>query len=641
MCGISGLILSPRTRVDASAVRERLRMLEHRGPDDLGVLALCGDRVRLGREVTGDFDAEVVLEHRRLSIIDLSEAGWQPMGTPDGRHYIIFNGEIYNYLELREQLEHEGVECRSRSDTEVLLRGYAHWGPSVLHRVVGMFAFALLDVRDRKLFLARDQFGIKPLFYAQWRDGFAFASEMAPLLELPGVRRIGDPQRIYNFLRFGITDIDGETLIRDIRQVPAAHFMEIPLDAPRSVEPKPYWQLDPDRRSDASFAEASDHVRRLFLRNVEIHLRSDVPVGAALSGGIDSSAVVAAIRHLQPDAELHTFSFVADNPALSEEKWVDIAGKAAGATIHKVRADPASLVADLDSVITAQGECFGGTSIYAQRQVFRKAREQGIKVMLDGQGADEIMGGYHAYLGARLASLLRQGRYFEAMKFSRRAGTLPKQSPARVWARAMDFLLPSRLQLPLRRLVRRDLDPAWLDLAWLDERGVQPRSVGYVADREVLRAVLRSDLVRTSLPRLLRFEDRNSMAFSIESRVPFLTPELVEFVFSLPENYLVADDGTTKAVFRSAMRGLVPDAILDRKDKIGFETPERDWMGRLRPWVEGILSSETARHIGAFRVDQLLAEWGHIVAERRPFDQRVWRWVSFIRWVERWNVVVA
>jgi asparagine synthase (glutamine-hydrolysing) len=298
-------------------------------------------------------------------------------------------------------------------------------------------------------------------------------------------------------------------------------------------------------------------------------------------------------------------------------------------------------MADLDEVIAAQGECFGGTSIYAQRQVFRKAHEQGIKVMLDGQGADEVMGGYHAYLGARLASLLRQGKYAEAVRFSRRAGTLPRQSSFLVWARAMDFMLPSRVQMPLRRLVGRELDPAWLNLAWFEKNGVRPQSVGYVEGRDVLRAVLESDLNRTSLPRLLRFEDRNSMAFSIESRVPFLTPELVEFVLSLPENYLVADDGTTKAVFRRAMRGLVPDAILDRRDKIGFETPEREWMGRLRPWVDRTLSGDSARDIKAFRVAPLLAEWNDVAAGRRNFDQRVWRWVSFIRWVERWNVVVA
>lgn len=633
-------MLSPAGWVESAGVRERLKTLEHRGPDDVGVLALCGGQVRLSRDVRDDFRAEVVLEHRRLSILDLSEAGWQPMGTADGRHYIIFNGEIYNYLELREQLQREGFEFRSHSDTEVLLLGYVRWGKHVLNRLVGMFAFAILDVRDRILFLARDFFGIKPLFYAQWRDGFAFASEMAPLVNLPGVSRTGNPQRIYNFLRFGITDNDGETLIRDIRQLPAAHYMEISLDKSRVAEPVQYWEPDLNRRCDLSFEEAASHVRQLFLRNVELHLRSDVPVGAALSGGIDSSAVVTAIRHLHPDVELHTFSYVADDPALSEERWVDIAAKAAGAIVHKVRADPASLAVDIDEMVVEQGEPFGGTSIYAQRQVFRRAHDQGIKVMLDGQGADEMMGGYHSYLGARLASMLRQGRYTEAMRFSRKAGGLPKQNPFLIWARAMDFFLPSEMQLPLRRLMKRELDPAWLDLTWFEEHGVRPRSVGYVAGREALRAALDRDLRKTSLPRLLRFGDRNSMAFSIESRVPFLTRELVEFVLSLPENYLVADDGTTKAILRRAMRGLVPDTILERKDKIGFETPEREWMIRLSPWVEGILGGETARRIKALRVSNLVTEWTELASGRRHFDQRVWRWVSFIRWVERWNIVI-
>jgi len=630
--------MSPARCVDAAGVRQRLSSLAHRGPDDLGVLILSGSEVRLTRRIDRDFEADVLLEHRRLSILDLSEAGWQPMGTADGSYYLVFNGEIYNHVELREELERAGFRFRSRTDTEVLLLGYVRWGDRVLERLVGMFAFAILDVRRRSLLLARDPFGIKPLFYARWTGGLAFASELNPLLSLPGVSRRSNPARVYDFLRFGITDVDGETLFRDVRQLPAGHLMEVSVDNPLAAEPARYWEISPPISCDLGFEEAAHHLRELFVRSVELHLRSDVPVGAALSGGIDSSSICGAIRYLRPNAELHTFSYLADDPKLSEERWAESAARSARAVSHKVDADPSRFAAELDSVIESQGECFGGTSIYAQREVFRKAADEGIRVVLDGQGADEILGGYYPYLGARLGSMLRAGRYREAARFARRAGRRIGVNPLGILARAMDFVLPTGIQIPLRRLLGRDLDPPWLNAAWFQEQGVLPYSVGYTKRPDVLRSVLENDLVRTRLPRLLRFADRNAMAFSIENRVPFLTPELLAFTRSLPEKYLVADDGTTKAVFRCAMRGLVPDEILNRTDKIAFETPERRWIAGLQDWIATILDSDTARANQAFRIERLLAHWKAIVHGHRTLDQQVWRWVTFVRWSHIWEI---
>lgn len=649
MCGIAGLFqrqpLAPQPLLTQLVGR-----LRHRGPDDHGWLLFGPQGVRRGRGDPGSEPVQGFLVHRRLSILDLSEAGWQPMSSPDGRYHLVFNGEIYNYLELRQELEKAGYSFRSHSDSEVLLAAYSCWGRAALRRLVGMFAFAVLDSQRRRLFLARDFFGIKPLYYVQLPTGFAFASEIKALLELPGLSRRVQARRLYEYLRFGWTDHGTETLFAAIQQVPAAHYLEVPWEeSPVSLQPVPYWQASVAEPLDLSLTEASRRLRELFLDSVRLHLRSDVPVGAALSGGIDSSAIVAAMRHLEPRLQLHAFSYVADDAALSEERWIRIAGQAAGARLHLVTAAPGDLLADLDNLIYQQDEPFGSTSIYAQYCVFRRARQAGITVMLDGQGADELLAGYRPYIAARLASLLRRGRLAQAWRLLHDSGQQPGSGGrTHLLLRATALALPRRWRAWAAQLSGRSRPPAWLNTRWFARQGVLLRS-GYPALPEaarrqgehledLLRQELYRSLVWTSLPALLRYEDRNSMAHSVESRVPFLTPALVDFLLRLPEEYLLGPDGTSKNVFRLAMRGLVPDAVLDRRDKIGFATPERRWLTVLQPWVEQVLHSPAAQALPALELRALREEWRQALAGRRPFDFRIWRWVNVIRWAERFQV---
>lgn len=639
MCGIAGVIASPGNSVDAGLISRLLGRLKHRGPDDQGYILLSQDSVRLGRDWPGqDAQADAVLLHRRLAILDLTEAGWQPMGSADGRHYIVFNGEIYNYLELRRELQDCGHRFRSRSDTEVLLAAYIQWGNQALVRLVGMFAFAILDTWTKRLFLARDMFGIKPLYYGVG-DGFAFASEITALLEVPWISRRVNPDRLHLYLRHGLTDHGSETLFADVRQLAPAHYLEVCLDGSSPAHPVSYWRADLSRHMELSFDEAAEHLRELFLKSIRLHLRSDVPIGVALSGGIDSSSIVVAMRYCQGrDLELHAFSYVADDAAISEEPWVDLAGRVAGAEVHKVHITAQESLADLRGLIEVQGEPFGSTSIYAQYRVFRLAHELGIKVMLDGQGADELLAGYRFYMAARLASLLRQARWSEAGDFLRRASEWPGVGVSWLLFMSADYFMPQWLQGPMRYWVGKDLVPHWLNAAWFAERGVVPRSLNAGRSKEVLRDHLFRDLSETSLPHLLRYEDRNSMAFSIESRVPFLTPELMNFVFSLPEDYIISRDGTSKAVFRKAMRGIVPDLILDRKDKVGFATPERNWLMALRPWVERTLRTEVAGQIPALNLKEMGRELEDLLEGRKLFDSRVWRWLNLIEWTRLFEV---
>ncbi|HQN18044.1 MAG TPA: asparagine synthase (glutamine-hydrolyzing) [Syntrophobacteraceae bacterium] len=629
MCGIAGLVFDKLTDLPEGLLQALSEPIKHRGPDDYGWCVSGPMGVYRGQSRPGPLSSQVILVHRRLAILDLSEAGRQPMATILRDYAIVHNGEIYNYLELRAELEKLGYVFCSQTDTEVLLYGYVEWGVDVLRRSVGMFAFAILDRRARKLILARDFFGIKPLYYTRCRDGFAFASEIKPLLNLPGVSRKVNPHRLYEYLRSGLTDHGSETLFADIHQVPAAHYLELSLDNPCDVQPKRFWEIDPGRRCELPFAQAAQRLREIFLESVQFHLRSDVPVGAALSGGIDSSSIVMAMRHINPDQTIHTFSYLADDPVLNEERWVDIIGASAQTIVHKVASEPEQLIADLEHLVEAQGEPFGSTSIYSQHRVFQAARSAGIKVMLDGQGADELLGGYEFYTAARIASLLEQGKWGDAFRLWHKSSQIPRKN--RLWQYLGKFLFPFSLQDGLRCLIGREMWPAWLNRSWFVARGVAMEGHSYGTD--VLREELIRTLVRTSLPMLLRYEDRNSMAYSIESRVPFLTPQLVEFVLSLPEEHIIAADGTSKAVFRKAMRGIVPDAVLDRNDKIGFETPEKQWLcNGLRNWVERLLTSEEIASMTALNGSMLKLEWQAILNGVKRFDNRVWRWVNLAVW---------
>jgi asparagine synthase (glutamine-hydrolysing) len=292
-------------------------------------------------------------------------------------------------------------------------------------------------------------------------------------------------------------------------------------------------------------------------------------------------------------------------------------------------------------VIEAHGEPFSSTSMYAQWRVFRAAREAGIKVMVDGQGADELLGGYAGYRLAQIGAFLRRGRWPSAFRLWRYASSLPGQSGWWTAPRVLRFLLPESLRNPIRQCVRRDVLPSWLNDRWFRERGVRRSSESLSGGGDLLRRMLHETLTHSTIPHLLRSEDRNSMAFSIESRVPFLTPKLAAFLLALPEEYLVSPDGTSKAVFRRAMRGLVPDAILDRRDKLGFPTPERQWLLHAPQWVERVLGRPAAESIGALNMDVIRRDWRIIQDGKASFDSRVWRWVNLLLWAETFSVDAA
>lgn len=653
MCGIFGYFSGNQDYIDIDILQKATRCLRHRGPDDEGYLLLNGmdgyaipcsgedtdPRLNLPRlETFHDQPFRAGLGFRRLAILDLTPEGHQPMRSSNSRYWAVLNGEIYNYIELRSELKALGFAFRSESDTEVLITAYACWGKGMLNKLVGMFAFAIIDTIKQTAFLARDFFGIKPLYYSVTNGYFAFASEIKAILLIPGLSRQANSGKIYQYLASGVTDSDSSTSFLSIKQLPAAHFLEIDLNHPEIIEPRRYWQLNLDKPININFEDAVSRVRELFLENVKLHLRSDVPVGAALSGGIDSSAIVNVMRYIQGEKiDLSSFTYLADDPTLNEEHWAEIAGNAAKSKIYKVKPRIEDLANDLESLVYYQDEPFTSTSIYAQYRVFRLAKEHGIKVMLDGQGADEMLAGYPAYLPFRMISYLRQMRLLSMFKFWRNLaqlnmGNIPFQTV--LW----EGLLPRSIRKSIRTIKQKHTLNKWIDTEWFKTSLANSTPSTPIDNPYALRTEMLDTLLSSNLPFLLRYEDRNSMAHSIESRVPYLTQGLVSFLFSLPEEYLIDSKGNNKAIFRQAMRGIVPNEILDRSDKIGFQTPEPQWLISLGPWVESVLTSQAATQIPFLKKSPICNAWNSIFSGKQPYEKLVWRIVNLILWAEKFHI---
>jgi asparagine synthase (glutamine-hydrolysing) len=571
VCGLAGIV--DPVGVDARALVAMTDAMAHRGPDGDGYATL-GDEPRprvltRGEALAVPGPLRAGLSHRRLSIIDPTEDSAQPMRDASGRFVLAYNGELYNYVELRSELERAGRTFSTAGDTEVVLQAWAHWGPACLERFVGMWAFALLDAELRQLVLCRDRFGIKPLFYTHSAGGLRFASEIKGLLAAMDTPE-PDDSVVAGFLLSG-ADTRAETFFQGIRRLPPAHLLEVPLDDPLRATPRRYWEL-PDE-VDADGEDAAARFAELFRDSVRIHTRSDVPVGTCLSGGLDSSSIVCTASALKADGLLpasyrhQAFGYVPPDEAVSERRWMDMVVDRTGVALEEVRPAPDRFGASLETIVHQQDEPFGSTSIAAQWFVFEAARKAGMKVMLDGQGADEVLGGYHGYLATIAAGMLSERRplaYAQlALDHRRRLGAWPLPAGAVTTA-----VLPGPIRSVAGRLRRShgyDRSPALSSIFAAPLQGSMPAASPLPTE---LQALLRHQ-VQESLPSLLRYEDRNSMAHSIEARVPFLDHRLVELAFRLPIESKVRG-ADTKRVLREAMKGVLPEPIRTRRDKLGF-----------------------------------------------------------------------
>jgi asparagine synthase (glutamine-hydrolysing) len=630
MCDICGFIAP--APVEASAILAMTRLAKHRGPDDEGYL-LVPERGAVPRLLGGpDTPAEAfrssapfapagVLDrhegaavlafgHRRLSIVDLSVLGHQPMSTTDRRYWLVYNGEIYNYLELAEELSSLGYTFTSHCDSEVILAAYANWGAESLHRLNGMFAFAIYDTAAGEVFLARDRFGIKPLYYLVSPDGvLAFASEIKQFTAAPGWNPRVNVTRASRFLATGMTDENDETMFEGVYHVLPGHCATVTLDAINAdstgrIRCRRWYELKPTPFS-GSFEDAAAEYRRLLSDSVRLMMRADVPIGSCLSGGIDSSSIVCLInRELRgqgAEGLQKTFSARASETQFDEWPWIEDVVKLTGVDARATIPTVAQLEQEAAAFSWHQDEPTASTSFFAEWCVYRLVQQAGLKVMLDGQGSDEALAGYHSFFAPYFASLMRQRSFktvWQEMKaFKRRHG----------------YGEVAVLKGILRSLLSRD--PQF----------------------ESVSALSRAQLVYSNLPIMLRCADRSSMAHSVESRVPFLDHRVVEFSLGLPDTLKIGG-GITKRVLRDAMSGILPDRIRDRVDKIGFETPESIWMtGDQRHWFRGELQRAvdiSDRFVPASAV----VHFDAMASGTRGFDRAPWRAISFGHWMRAFAV---
>ncbi len=625
MCGILAYLGGTALPIDHPAIQS----VAHRGPDDQGAEDFpVGDRT-------------LTLGHRRLSILDLSPAGRQPMSYGNARYWIVYNGEVYNYLELRRELEATGHRFQSRTDTEVVLAAYAQWGEACLDRFNGMFAFVLFDARDQKLFLARDRFGIKPLYIWNSPRGLAVASEIKQFLSLPGFEAGLNAQTAYEFLVFDDWDHGPETFLTGVEHLPPGHLVRLDLNRWRpgqALSRRPWYVPGgPGEKAVPQGEPAVERFGELLRDAVRLRLRADVPVGFCLSGGLDSSALVMTADRLLADGggDLNTFSARFNDARFDEGEFIEAVRGAARVRGHDAYPEPEAMLDDLDKVIWHQDQPLSTSSVYAQWRVFETARQSGVPVTLDGQGADEVLAGYHSYFGPRLWTLVRRLRPAALAREVRGISSRHGYGTGTILKMIALCLAPIhwRLQLLWPDEVRRNhqaLDPDWLAGGRVRRRGPHP-----MRRRRSVRRMTISRLTRT-LPALLHNADRMSMAHSVEARVPFLDSRLVEFSLAAADDDKILA-GETKRLLRLATRNLLPDKVRTRTDKLTFQPPEGEWI-RTRLADDFADRLDRALDLPLFNGPVVKARFEDFLSGGQPYDRLFWRIVTFGRWRERFRV---
>lgn len=587
MCGIAGIVsfdgFEPRKLIAMT------QMISYRGPDAYGFAYAGRDRgieVHHGQErMPASPRPQIGLGNRRLAILDLSAIGNQPMWTGNGRFCITYNGEVYNYREIREELSAIGHGFTSNTDTEVVLRSYETWGERCLQRLNGMWSFAIWDQQAQKLFCARDRFGVKPFYYSIVGNSFYFGSEIKQILAASDIRRTPNVEAITDFLELGLQDHLGETSFAGIFQLLGGHCLTLELanrPAPKIVR---YWELQTTPEWKITPAEAADKFRKHFSRAVRLRLRSDVPVGISLSGGLDSAAIACEARRVSPKKEFACFSACFEDSAIDEREYMEAVTSTTQNPRYWVFPQAESFWREFDEIAYQQDEPIGGPSVFAQWSVMNEARKARVPVLLGGQGGDESLCGYRKYYFFYLWHLIRTANPAfipEGIAVARNLSTIGMP------AAAVMRYLPRLAQRRLSGVERLGTDITAQQFASGVHRMGASRTI---SERQKI------DLVMLSIPRLLRHEDRNSMAHSIESRMPFLDYELVEFLVRCPAS-LKLKAGWTKWLMRRALSTTLPEKIRARKTKLGFDTPETTWLrmglsnGRRPLWEKGPLRME-------------------------------------------------
>lgn len=630
MCGISALIgKNAQALIDREPIKKMTEVISHRGPDGEGFF----------------FDEKVHLGHRRLSIVDLSHAGDQPMHYKD-RYVMVYNGEVYNYIELREELKKQGYSFLSGSDTEVILAAYDYWGADCLHKFNGMWSFVLFDRKEKKVFMARDRFGVKPLYYWKTpRQEMAFASEIKQFTVLPGWTAVANLDKCHDFLKWGLLDHTDDTLFKDVFQVPGGHFVSLNLDSDKSFNNKlpiqKWYEISAVQNQD-DFIIAQKKFNDLFTDSINLRLRSDVSVGSCLSGGLDSSSIVCRLNEIlsvnKNSPPQKTFSACSEHKKYDEREFIDEVVEKTNVDAHYVYPKLSDLFSNLEKLTWHQDEPFGSTSIFAQWSVFELAKNHKVKVMLDGQGADEQLLGYHTFFIPMWVELFFKLKWYnlyqELKAMKQRHGQSILSNLVKLFFYAMPSFIAQKLKSLIFKKTKSTSD-------WINHENFNlTKKTNFETDQYLhsVSYMSKAAMLKTSLPMLLHWEDRDSMAHSIEARVPFLDYRLVEYVMNLPTDYKIRL-GVTKKILRQAMQNTLPKKISGRMDKMGFVTPEEIWMREQQvQFRQGI--QKTIETSNGLVTDEALKMFEDMLAGKRAFDFVFWRIVSFGVWLKVFKVQI-
>lgn len=602
----------------------------HRGPDGQGGWH--------GQSTAGP----VTLYHRRLSIYDIDPRAAQPMRSAASGAVLVFNGAIYNFRDLRRQAEACGARFQTESDTEVLLHLLDSEGVAALPRLNGMFAFVYVNPARSLLIAARDRFGVKPLYLQRTDSTLAMASEPKQLLATRAHAPSADADAVHDFLMFGVSDHGPTSFFSGITPLPPGHVLELSLDRPLPAERAPlpirrWYHLPAAGHGDDGPDAAARLLRQRFEQAVRLRMVADVPVGSCLSGGIDSSAIVGAIGQLKPNEALHSVSAVYPGLPIDESRFIDLVLQAQPGLInHRVALGGADLACLIDRVIRHQDEPFASSSIVSQFAVFEAARANGLSVMIDGQGADELFGGYYPTYGAALADLLTAGRLPSLIRELRNIQTEQGPSLKRLafWLGAS--LMPRSLVSRLRQAIGQLPMAQWMTDA---SGGYRLPLSGDGRDGSGASDSLSRKMVQsTSLPMLLRFADRNAMAHGVEARLPFLDVEVVETAMRLGGRYNLRA-GQSKWIEREALSPFLPAAIRNRRDKIGFATPEDMWMrGAFADQALAGIDRVIDCFPGLLQADRVRRDARAMLAGSNTYDGSLWRLYCLGAWAEAYSV---
>lgn len=639
MCGINGIVS------DIPEIKQKItfmnRLLKHRGPDDEGFVLLnspeSNSKIFSGDDsipaiknnhphISESFSElskfRIVLGHRRLSIIDLSENGHGPMASSDGELWITYNGEIYNYIELREELVELGYKFRTKTDTEVILLSYLHWGTECLNKFNGMWAFGLWDNTKKILLLARDRFGIKPLYFSLNEKYFAFSSEIKPLVHLSGVQCKINSGKIPFFLLYGNRLNSRETFIKDIYSLRPSHFITYDL---KEVHEKKYYEIGISQRNDRSEEELKDDILCLLKDSIKLRFRSDVPVGTCLSGGFDSSSIVSlSTKNLNTQNNLQTFSAVWKEKECDESYYIDIVNNKYGCIPNKTTPKPEEFEEVFRRLNYHQEIPTEGPGLYPQWYVMREAKGK-VKVLLDGQGGDEVFGGYFL-LGAYLRSLIKDRKFLRVIRESRSFLSFLNNNGLHSFAgwlfpRQYGYLVRSRLSRK-SSILRRDL-PEIIGEKSIYFDAEPPRKF-----RSYISNLSYHFITNITIPALLHYEDRSSMAHSIESRIPFLDYRLVELGLNLKPEYL-SYKGISRPLYRKTLEPYLPKEITSRRDKLGFPTPFSVWTRTiLKDLILDTLTDSESILFDYIRKDVLISNLNKHFEGKIDYSWEIWRLLS-------------